>query len=202
LNGLIEMSERREPSSPIHLAPKELVAWLAGQWRDSVSNPDSPYRLPILVTMAGSPAGRTVVVREAGESPLEVHFHTDLRSAKVAQLRESPACLLVWYDARSRIQVQARGQARLHSGDERARQAWEPLPVHNGRQYGQVEFPGTSLSHPLAEVLPEKEDGWRNFCLGIVGIADLELLQLDRDGNIRCRVEPSGGGWIKKWIAP
>lgn len=196
------MSEYCEPSSPIHLAPKELVGWLASQWRDSVSIPDSPYRLPMLVTMGTRPEARTVVLRKAQENPLEIHFHTDLRSAKVAQLRASPGCLLAWYDPQTRLQLQAWGHARLHAGDTTARREWDPLPAHNGRQYGQVPPPGTPISGPVAPASPEKESGWTNFCVGIVRISQIELLQLSREGNIRCRLEPTNSAWTKSWIAP
>lgn len=156
----------------------------------------------MLVTLGTRPEGRTVVIRQVEENPLGIHLHTDNRSPKVGQLRESPACLLVWYDPVARLQVQARGTTRLHIGDRTARDAWEILPEHNGRQYGQVEPPGAELEAPGRHVLPHKEAGWPHFCLVVVTIEEMELLQLHRDGNIRCRLLHSPAGWRRVWIAP
>jgi len=196
------MPEPTEPSSPLHLSPSELAAWLAERWREGARQPESVYRLPMLVTLGTKPEGRTVVLRQTREAPLEIDIHTDIRSSKVGQLRNSPACLLVWYDPVARIQVQARGNSRLHVGDAPAREAWEKLPEHNGRQYGQVEPPGAELPAPGQHVLPEKEDGWPHFCLISVAIEEIEMLQLHRDGNTRCRLLRSPAGWRKAWIAP
>lgn len=200
--GLGTMKGSTEPSSLLHLSPSELAAWLAEQWREGASLPDSVYRLPMLVTLGTKPEGRLIVLRHVVEDPLEVHLHTDIRSSKVGQLRNSPSCLLVWYDPVARLQVQARGISRLHAGDAPARQAWEKLPEHNGRQYSQVEPPGMELPAPGHRVLPEKEDGWPHFCLISVAIEEIELLQLHRDGNTRCRLLGSAAGWRKVWLAP
>ena len=51
-------------------------------------------------------------------------------------------------------------------------------------------------------ILPEKEDGWPHFCLISVAIEEIEMLQLHRDGNTRCRLLRSPAGWRKAWIAP
>ena len=200
--GLIAMAEPTEPSSLLHLSPLELAAWLTEQWREGTRQPESVYRLPVLVTSGIKPEGRTIVLRRVSEDPLELQIHTDNRSPKVRQLSDSPACLLVWYDPVARLQIQARGTTSLHIGDARAREVWEKLPEHNGRQYGQVEPPGSELPTPGHHVLPEKEDGWPRFCLVSMTIEEIEMLQLHRDGNTRCRLLRSPAGWRKVWIAP
>ena len=70
----------------------DLSGALERSWRllaEAIENPTSPVRTPVLISVGadGVAQGRTVVLRGINRQQRQLQIYTDVRSAKVAQLR-------------------------------------------------------------------------------------------------------------------
>ena len=196
------MPDSSNPSSPLHLSPPDIIRWLSDKWQTSLCTTQSIYRFPQLATIGHNAPVRTVVLRAFHASPLSIQFHTDIRSAKVPQLRENPQATIHWYDPIERLQTIARTTTELHHGTNPARTAWEGLPVHGKRQYSQTDTPGAEMQAPSPRFAEDPEYGWNHFCLIVATITEIDMLHLRQEGNIRCKLTPEKAGWSRMWLAP
>jgi pyridoxamine 5'-phosphate oxidase len=78
----------------------------------------APARHPTLATVSpdGRPQARTVVLRAADKAAGTLDIHTDLRSAKVADLRATPFAALHVWDAAAHLQLRLEAQFTLLTG--------------------------------------------------------------------------------------
>ena len=196
------MPDTGTPSSPLHLSPPDIIRWLSDNWQSSLRTMHSIYRFPQLATMGLDAPVRTVVLRDFQTSPMSIQCHTDIRSAKVPQLRENPIATFHWYDPVERLQTIARTTTVLHHGTNPARTAWERLTVHGKRQYSQIDSPGAEIQGVSPRFADDSESGWDHFCLIMATITEIDMLHLRQGGNIRCRLTPEKTGWNRIWLAP
>lgn len=171
---------------------------------------DSQFRHSQLATIGaqGWPQSRTVILRHADAVRREVGFHTDRRSAKVAELAADTSVALVSYDRPRGLQLRLWGQARIHAEDERAEEAWTSLYPPLRRPYRTRFAPGLPLDDPAAAD-PDEADGnpadpgagFGNFSLVAVRVARLEWLRLCPSGHRRARFEWNAK-WEGHWLAP
>ena len=97
---------------------------------DGAANLGSPWRNVALATVGldGRPQVRTVVLRRFDRVGRLLDVHTDIRSAKHAELRAHADAALHGWDAEARVQLRVAGKASLHTGDRK--------PVHLPRAVG------------------------------------------------------------------
>lgn len=95
--------------------PQELLA----EWLPSNAAPDRPLMTLSTIGEDGEPDSRNLLLSEYG--PEGFWFHTDTRSAKVAQLAARPgvSLALVWTELRRQILI--RGRAEPADAEEQAR---------------------------------------------------------------------------------
>lgn len=193
--------------TPAHyhdLGAVEVAAWAAFE-EGARSRKSAFHQVTIAtVTRHGLPAVRTVVLRGADEAARTLRFHTDSRSRKYAELLAEPRCELHGYDHDAKIQVRARGTARLHNGDEPATALWQGMRDMSKACYRQPRGPGECLERPEeadAGGPLSDENGLRNFVMVQLHVCELEWLYLAAAGHRRALVtygeEPS-----RCWLAP
>ncbi|HEY1013548.1 MAG TPA: pyridoxamine 5'-phosphate oxidase family protein, partial [Herpetosiphonaceae bacterium] len=111
-----------------HLVPGSHHAIFADSWARLVrgaSVADDPFHTAVLATGAAEGASlRTVVVRRVEPASRALCCHIDLRSAKIAELRQAPSAGWLLYDPAERIQLRLRGPATIHAGDGLADELW------------------------------------------------------------------------------
>lgn len=161
--------------------------------RLGADTPGHGFRLPTLATVGpGGAEARVVVLRAFDAEGLTVTFHTDVRSPKVTELRADPRAVLVFYDAATRCQVRARGQAKVHLNDEVARALWGAAASETRAGYAAVHAPGAVVAGD--EPLPADDPrGFENFCAVVCRFDELDVLVLRPDGNRRGRLTWAGG---------
>ena len=157
----------------------------------------SAYRWPALAT-AGS-AARIVVLRQLRREPLCLSVYTDVRTAKVRQLREDPAAELLFFDRESLLQLRVGGKVTLHHGDAVARQAWGDSS-HLQQDYARLFPPGSATDPEKARAL--SGDGFDNFAVLRLTAESIDWLQLSREGHRRARFTRAAESWDGSWVVP
>lgn len=152
------------------------------------------------------PQVRTVVLREADECARTLRFHCDRRTAKAAEIAATGFAALHGYDAASKVQIRASGEARLHTGDAVADAAWAGSLAMSQVVYGIAPAPSVVIPAGSGYALPEDEAviaaGRANFAAVTVAVETLEFLYLDRRGHRRARWMWEGAGWAGVWLVP
>ena len=189
------------------------AAWQLLQ--DAINDPTSPARTPVLVshTADGRVDGRSVVLRSCDRGKRQLKHHTDIRSAKVAQLRARPDCTLVVYHPAPNIQLRLGALATVHHDDEATRNMWATLPGPNRCNYLTDPAPGSTSTEATdgrpvitAESVPSEAQeaiAYANFAVIDFTIDRLEWLYLPRRGHRRaCFRWDKDGVLHSDWLIP
>ncbi len=172
-----------------------------------------PFHTPTIGTVGGMGCRvRTVVLRGADRAVPVLWFHTDVRSAKVADLRANPFIAWHFYDHDKKIQIRCEGTASVHWNDEMARAGWERSALSSRRCYTCLHPPGTPVEYPDSGLPPEfiervptqeeSELGWPNFSLVRSTIESIDWLYLAAKGHRRATFRFSNGTLSSKWLIP
>lgn len=166
-----------------------------------------PFHLVTVGTVdeAGTPQVRTVVLRAFDAARREVRFHTDSRSPKADQIRESGRAALHWYDPARRLQIRIAAAATVHQGDAVAQAAWEASPPRSRACYRAAAAPGTPVAAvPAACPPPDPADdrGLAAFAVVCCRFDAVELLSLRAEGHERIRLALAGPEPTSEILAP
>lgn len=183
------------------------AAMLADVWRrlaHAAGERDHPLRFGTLATLAadGSPAARTVVLRRVDGPAATLWFHTDRRSAKVAQIAGDPRVTWLLYDPAEKIQFRLTGRAEVHLDGPGADALWADVPPPVRVTYQSPRPPGTPIDRPHRNVPDAGADAGReHFAAVAARVEAVDYLQLDPAGHRRMHVvvapEPRG-----QWLTP
>lgn len=154
-------------------------------------------RLACLASLGtdGTPQARMVVLRRVDRVAGEIDIHTDVRSAKMSELSDTPAATLVIWDPASATQLRLSVIMTSRPGTQTE---WDKLPVSAQQLYGGTPKPGAPLSAP-AQWQPQPDQ--RHFRVLTGTLTQLEFLRLAPDRHLRaefCRAN----NWQGQWIAP
>jgi pyridoxamine 5'-phosphate oxidase len=182
-----------------------LAAWLSA----GAISPKHPFRLPVVSTAGanGAATGRVVVLRKFVPETREVVFHTDVRSAKVNELRRDARCHFLFYDPTALLQLRLTTTATLRHADARARTEFDALPEHVRASYAGRTVPGTTLPANAPFDYPPRPPAdeavaFEHFAAVVCRVVDADALELHEAGHRRVRLQWAGGEvWITR-IAP
>jgi pyridoxamine 5'-phosphate oxidase len=193
-------------------APDDLTAILAQAWHalsNGVASRRLPAHTPTVATIGldGRPRLRTIVLRGVLAVDRQIRFHTDVRSDKVAELKRDPRFSLHAYDPAAKLQIRLEGEAILHIGNVKAREAWIGSRRFSQICYGINPGPGTPIANGGGFALPVSDDdvegGFGSFCAVIGSVKSLEWLYLAHDANRRARFVWDEAGELKSsWLTP
>jgi general stress protein 26 len=166
------------------------------------------------VGLDGAPTARSVVLRRALRATSELHFHTDLRSPKVAEIAANPRVSWMLYDAARKLQLRIEATAEVLRAGPRADEAWARSSLSSRRCYLAPHAPGEVAAEWVANIpdalvgrvpdASESEAGRVNFGLVATRATSIEWLYLASDGHRRARfvADAAGGSWLAHWLAP
>ena len=196
----------------------DLAGTLERSWRlleAAVADPASPARTPVLISVDadGLAQGRTVVLRDFNRQQRQLKVYTDVRSAKVAQLRAQPNCTLVGYQPDPMIQLRLNTRAVIHHDNELTRDAWTVMPGPNRCNYLTDPDPGSLSVEPTdgrpvitAESVPaqkENEIAYSHFSVIVFTVNELEWLYLPRRGHRRAQfIWDDADSLQSHWLIP
>ncbi|MDA0254323.1 MAG: pyridoxamine 5'-phosphate oxidase family protein [Planctomycetota bacterium] len=193
-----------------HLAGRsaaETWALVATELSAAVRSGRHPFHVFTIATLGldGSPRSRTVVLRGFDGAAREIHFHTDARSPKAAELARDGRVALHWYDPTGRLQIRITALATLHHEDSIARQAWEAAAPMSRGCYTSPAAPGTPLPEVPPAPPPAGPDSTRGrACFAVVccRFDAVELLALHATGHERLRLDLGGDVPTATILAP
>jgi len=155
---------------------------------------------------------RTVVLRKVEPEARHIIFHTDSRSAKIAEIEASPEVAWLFYDPELRIQLRFTAFAKVHRDDERANLHWEKTQLTSRRCYitehpplYPVSEPVSGLKAHLLERTPtaaESEEGREYFTVVVTKALKLDWLYLDAAGHKRAVFEWNDDQMQANWVIP
>ena len=173
-----------------------------------------PLHTPVVANLqAEGIAIRTVVLRATNTANKELSFHTDVRSVKWNNLKNSANTTWHFYDANARVQIRASGTATLHHNNLIADNAWIKTNVSSRKTYLGFDAPSTKSVVPSSGLLPEfdgenpsleiSEMGKKNFGVVVTKINWLEWLWLNSKGNLRAEFKYNKEEIIQaNWLIP
>lgn len=179
----------------------------------AAEKPGHPFRALTLGTARDhAPHVRTVIVRETDREARRLVFHTDRRTRKVDDIRESPRIAWHGWNPDTREQLRLQGTATVHCDDEVADALWAAERPSSLDVYVRDAAPGTSVEAPRdgrADAVRNKTltrddvaDGRPYFAAVRTVIDEIEWLHLHPEGHYRARFafdateERFEGDWI------
>ena len=196
----------------------DLSGALERSWRlleEAIEDPASPVRTPVLISVDadGVAQGRTVVLRGINRQQRQLQIYTDVRSAKVAQLRAQSTCSLVAYQPNPMMQLRLGVDATVNYNNAITYEAWAVMPGPNRCNYLTDPDPGSisvqaTDGRPVinAESMPthaENEIAYSHFAVIVFTINQLEWLYLPRRGHRRARFIWDGPDLVQSdWLIP
>ncbi|NNU82076.1 pyridoxamine 5'-phosphate oxidase [Halovulum dunhuangense] len=158
----------------------------------------APARHPTLATVSadGVPQARTVVLRGADRAAARLRIHTDLRSAKMRDLRARPLAALHVWDSAAHLQIRLTASVSILTGDAVA-DLWARIPEAARLSYGGTPAPGQALADALAY---EKTPDPAAFAVLQLDLQAMDILHLGP--RHRRATYTRTAGWAGQWCAP
>jgi len=171
-----------------------------------------PFHYPVLATFnSENVQQRTVVLRDTQRPEGHLITYSDIRTQKIADMRENRKANWLFYDHGSKEQIRAKGTVSIHHRDDLAREKWEQIPPKGRGDYIGPLKPGTEAdtyesnlpeSFLVEPTLENTEQGFENFCVLIGKIEEMDFLKLMKGGHLRTRFDRKEKEWEKHWVAP
>lgn len=176
----------------------QLYAEVWARLTRGVHDRHAPARHPTLATVTpeGRPQARTVVLRAADKAADSLDIHTDLRSAKVGDLRITPFAAVHVWDASAHLQLRLDANVTLLTGPE-VTAIWASVPAASRLSYGSTPAPGQRIAQALDY---KKVTDPASFVVLRLTATTIEALHLGPNHR-RARFD-RGDDWAGTWLAP
>ena len=154
------------------------------------------------------PDSRTVVLRAVEKENKSISFHTDLRSKKVLQIKESENICALFYDKDSKIQLRIYGSASKESDSLLIKEKWNSSKEMSKLCYLN-KIPPSEVINESKDYLYGKEElnnielGIKNFSIINIKISQIDWLSLNHEGHQRMLINYTSSNKIEfDWVAP
>lgn len=155
----------------------------------------------------GAPQVRTIVLRGSSAHAGTVSFVTDIRSQKIAEIRNDPRVSLLGYDNTAMVQIRMSGVAEIVTDANERRGMWTALKGRTLVLFDAPLAPGTPIDGAGSALHPGDgaqgpEEPFERFALVRVRIDTLDWLDLAAEPHQRGLYRRSDAGWTAMPIAP
>lgn len=172
------------------------------------------FHVPTLATAAldGAPCARSVVLRRVVGEFGEIVCHTDVRSAKVAEIAREPRVAWHFYAPELKLQLRIAAVAEFHATGPRADEGWARSALSSRRCYLAPRAPGAECDGPspnlpagMLDRRPTEEEtipARANFGVVVTRATAIDWLYLGSAGHQRARFTRAGDSWTGAWLEP
>lgn len=163
--------------------------WCLGQFVRAGLDRKSPFRWPVLASVGahGGASARSLVLRAFDRSSRSFELWTDLRSAKVGELRADPRCELHFFDAGAMVQMRAACAAKLVTQGAAWEASFERASQAGLSDYSSALAPGTAIDAPQADC--DTSIAREHFLRLDLKLEVLDALHLSRKGHRRAVID-------------
>lgn len=158
------------------------------------------------------PELRTLILRAVDPLKRTLRFNTDIRSAKVTQIRQRPKVSALFYGTKEAFQLRISAEAEIITHGPEHEEAWVTTPLLARRCYLAEAAPGTpfreyvsGIPDYLVDREPTEEESVAakiNFALIQLKVTEMDALELDFAGHRRVLYEFKEGQFLASWIQP
>ena len=190
---------------------KEIKKKIWSMLDDAVTNRDSQFRIPVFVCGEQKDFdGRIVVLRKSDQSNNLLQFQSDIRSDKIAKLKNNNNASMLFYDKEEKIQVRLKVECIINHNNEITKESWSKTGHISRKCYLVDNGPGTESPAPTSGLKPEldnfeftmeqSEEGYKNFTVNQCKIKSMEWLYLAAKGHRRARFDLINNK--ENWLVP
>ena len=178
---------------------------------DAVTNRDSTFRIPVFICGGQKDFdGRIVVLRKSDQSNNLLQFHSDIRSDKIAKLKNNNNASMLFYDKEEKIQVRLKVECIINHNNEITKESWSKTGHISRKCYLVDNGPGTESPNPTSGLkteldnfeftMEQSEEGYKNFTVIQCKIKTIEWLYLAAKGHRRARFDLINNK--ESWLVP
>ena len=179
---------------------------------DAVTNRNSPFRVPVFICGNQSDFdGRIVVLRKSDQSNNLLQYHSDIRSGKIAKLRNNKNAAMLFYDKEEKIQTRMKVDCVINHDNDITKKSWAKTQHVSRKCYLVDNGPGTKSATPTSGLKPkldnfeftkeQSESGYKNFTVIQCKIKSIEWLYLAAKGHRRAFLDYSSDEKYT-WLIP
>ena len=191
-----------------------IFGWVWGELARGVTEPKHPFRFPVVSTSSNEfgANSRIVVLRRAELETHSLEFYTDLRSDKIAELREDPRLQWVFWDPVHQIQLRLRSTVTIHSKDALADDRWSHCSIGSRVIFLTEWASGTAIEGrgdeppPLwpGRIISQAESERGRPCFAVVRcvLNYVDFYEIAAEGQRRAWFEVANEHWTQGWMSP
>ena len=167
---------------------------------NAVKDRVSPFRIPVFICgNQNNFDGRIVVLRKSDRSNNLIQYHSDIRSDKIAKLKNNKNASLLFYDKEEKIQVRLKVECIINHNNDITKESWLKTGHMSRKCYLVDSGPGTESEKPTSGLryeldnfkftMKQSEVGYKNFTVIQCEIKNIEWLYLAAKGHRRARFD-------------
>ena len=188
---------------------KEILDKIWNELTLGLNSGKHPFHIFSVSTVKNNkPDSRTVVLRAVEKENKSISFHTDLRSKKVLQIKESENICALFYDKDSKIQLRIYGSASKETDSLIIKEKWNSSKEMSKLCYLN-KIPPSEVINESKDYLYGKEElnnielGIKNFSIINIKISQIDWLSLNHEGHQRMLINYTSNNKIEfDWVAP
>ena len=178
---------------------------------NAIKDRGSQFRIPVFICGSQDDFdGRIVVLRKSDQSNNLIQYHSDIRSNKIAKLKNNKNASMLFYDKDEKIQVRLKVECTVNHDNEITKESWLKTGHMSRKCYLVDNGPGTESSYPTSGLKPEldnfeftmeqSEAGYKNFTVIQCKIKSMEWLYLAAKGHRRAKFDLENNK--EQWLIP
>jgi pyridoxamine 5'-phosphate oxidase len=178
---------------------------------NAIKDRGSPFRIPVFICGNQNDFdGRIVVLRKSDQSNNLVQYHSDIRSNKIAKLKDNKNASMLFYDKEEKIQVRLKVECTINHDNDSTKESWLKTGHISRKCYLVNDGPGTESETPTSGLKPEldnfeftmeqSEAGYKNFTVIQCKIKSIEWLYLTAKGHRRAKFDLENNK--EQWLIP
>jgi pyridoxamine 5'-phosphate oxidase len=167
---------------------------------NAIKDRSSQFRIPVFICGSQDDFdGRIVVLRKSDQSNNLIQYHSDIRSNKIAKLKNNKNASMLFYDKDEKIQVRLKVECTVNHDNEITKESWLKTGHMSRKCYLVDNGPGTESPSPTSGLKPEldnfeftmeqSEAGYKNFTVIQCKIKNMEWLYLAAKGHRRAKFD-------------
>ena len=178
---------------------------------NAIKDRGSQFRIPVFICGSQDDFdGRIVVLRKSDQSNNLIQYHSDIRSNKIAKLKNNKNASMLFYDKDEKIQVRLKVECTVNHDNEITKESWLKTGHMSRKCYLVDNGPGTESPSPTSGLKPEldnfeftmeqSEAGYKNFTVIQCKIQNMEWLYLAAKGHRRAKFDLENNK--EHWLVP